>query len=175
MNKGLIHIYTGDGKGKTTAAVGLAVRFAGTGGRVLFCRFLKTNDSGELEILKNIPEIKLTDNPKVFHMIHLKDGELPEGAAQYYKAMFDEAVSGAVAGDCGLLVMDELIGAVNLGFISTADVLSFLNNRPDNLEVVMTGRNPAPELIKAADYVSEIRKIRHPYDKGIKARKGIEF
>ena len=175
MNKGLIHIYTGDGKGKTTATTGLAVRFAGTGGRVLFCRFLKTNDSGELEILKNIPEIKLTDNPKVFHMIRLKEGKIPEGAAQYYKDVFDKAVKEAEGGGYGLLIMDELIGAVNLGFINVKDVLDFLKSRPDSLEVAMTGRNPAPELIKAADYVSEIKKIKHPYDEGIKARKGIEF
>lgn len=175
MNTGLIHIYTGDGKGKTTAATGLALRCAGAGGRVLITRFLKTNNSAELNILGSIAEIKIMENPKVFHMINLKDGKLPEGSGEYYEAMFRDTVAEAAGGDYDLLVMDELMATVRLGFVSVQEVLSFLKNKPEKLEVVMTGRNPAPELVEAADYVSEIKKIKHPFDRGVKARKGIEF
>lgn len=175
MNTGLIHIYTGDGKGKTTAAAGLAVRFAGSGGRVLFARFLKTNSSGELNILSRIPEITMVENPKVFHMINLKDGKPPEGAKEYYQAMFEETARKALSGGYDMLVMDELMAAVNLELVNKADVTAFLKGKPQNLEVVMTGRNPAPEIAALADYISEVRKIKHPYDKGIKARKGIEY
>lgn len=175
MDTGLIHIYTGDGKGKTTAATGLAVRCAGAGGKVLICRFLKTNTSAELNILKEIPNITIMENPKVFHMIHLKDGQLPEGAKEYYEGMFKDTAAQAMTGNYDLLVMDELMATVNLGLVSAEDVVAFLKSRPKNLEVVMTGRNPAPEIADEADYISEIKKIKHPFDKGINARKGIEF
>lgn len=174
LNKGLVHIYTGDGKGKTTAAIGLAVRFAGTGGRVLFVRFLKNNDSAELEALKNIPEITVADNPEVYRMIYL-NGDLPEGSKEYYSAMFEAAKNEALSGAYGMIVFDELMAAVNLGLVDLNAVVNFLENRPEGLEVVMTGRNPAPEIAAYADYISEIKKIKHPFDQGITARKGIEY
>lgn len=173
-NTGLVHIYTGDGKGKTTAAVGLAVRCAGAGGKVLFSRFLKSNDSGELNVLSKIPGITVMDNPKVFHMIHLK-GKVPEGAAEYYKERFEGTVSEAMKGEYDLLVMDEIIATVNYGFVSVSELLDFLKEKPRNLETVLTGRDPAAQLLEAADYVSEIKKVKHPFDKGIVAREGIEY
>ena len=175
MNTGLIHIYTGDGKGKTTAALGLAMRCAGAGGKILLVRFLKNNDSAELDLLSRIPEIEVFDNPKVFRMIGLKKGEVPEGSREYYAAMFDEAEDLALAGGYDMVIFDELMASVNLGFVDAQSVVSFLKNKPEKLEVVMTGRDPDPAIAAEADYISEIKKIKHPYDKGITARKGIEF
>ena len=175
MNTGLVHIYTGDGKGKTTAATGLAVRCAGAGGRILFVRFLKNNDSAELDALSRIPEIEVIDNPKVFRMIGLKEGEVPEGSKEYYAAMFEEAKGKALSGGYDMVVFDELMATVNLGFVTARDVVGFLKDKPKELEVVMTGRDPDPAIAEQADYISEIKKIKHPYDKGITARKGIEF
>lgn len=174
-DKGLIHIYTGDGKGKTTAATGLAVRCAGAGGKVLISRFLKTNDSAELNILSKIPEITIMDNPKVFHMIYLPDGKLPEGCKEYYENMFRDAAKEAMTGKYDLLIMDELMATVNLKLVSVSEVTEFLKNKPESLEVVMTGRNPDPEIAALADYISEVKKIKHPFDGGVKARRGIEF
>lgn len=170
---GLVHIYCGDGKGKTSAAIGLAVRAAGRGKRVVAARFLKTDDSGEVEALKKIPEITVIPCEKTFGFVSAMDEETKREAAAYNQDLFLRAVQMARGQD--MLVLDEIMAAVNYGMIPEANVLELLKCRPEGLEIVMTGRNPAEALLKEADYVSEIVKRRHPYDRGILARKGIEY
>ena len=175
---GLVHIYCGDGKGKTSAAIGLAVRAAGSGRRVVIARFLKTDNSGEVEILKKLPEVKLIPCRKTFGFVRSMDEKTKKECTDYNRNLFFEAVK--LAEDADLVVFDEIIAAVNYGMIPEKDVLDFLEKRPkkgepDGLEVVLTGRNPSEALIAEADYVSEICKRKHPFDKGIKARRGVEY
>ena len=167
---GLVHIYCGDGKGKTSAAVGLAVRAAGCGKRVVISRFLKTDNSGEVEILKKIPEVTLIPCRKTFGFVRSMDEETKRECAAYHRELFGEAVKLAEHAD--LVVFDEIMAAVNYGMV--------LENRPgrdqtDGLEIVLTGRDPSEKLIAAADYVSEICKRKHPFDRGIMARRGVEY
>ncbi len=175
---GLVHIYCGDGKGKTSAAMGLAVRAAGCGRRVVIARFLKTDHSGEVEILKKLPEVTLIPCRKTFGFVRSMDEKTKEECAAYNRDLFFEAVE--LAKNADLVVFDEIMAAVNYGMVPEKDVLDFLENRPkkgepDGLEVVFTGRNPSEALIEAADYVSEICKRKHPFDKGIMARRGVEY
>lgn len=169
-----IHIYTGDGKGKTTSSVGLAVRCAGSGQKVLFTQFMKDNKSSELAILRTIPLIEFLPSPKYFGFSHKMTEEQKTEARQVYSDLLVQAAEKAVHESIRLLVLDEIISAYNLNLIDREYLLDFLKNRPVTLEVVLTGRDPAPELVELADYVSDIRKVKHPYDKGIVARKGIE-
>lgn len=170
----MVHIYTGDGKGKTTAAVGLSVRFAGTGQKVVFTQFLKDNTSGELKILGNMEGMTLVLADEAFGFYYLMTDEEKVRAAQVYDQLLRRAVKAAEEQKAGMLVLDELMSAYQYEFIDRKWFLEFLKNRTENLEVVMTGRDPAPELLEAADYISEIKKVRHPYDKGVPARDGIE-
>ncbi len=171
---GLIHIYTGDGKGKTTAAVGLSVRFAGHGGRVCFGQFLKDGSSGEIAVLRMIPGISVCSNEESFGFSFAMDDETKERARKSYSDYLELLLAKAADPSCGLLILDEVISAYNLHFIDRDRLLGFLRNKPEELEVVLTGRDPAKELVELADYVSEIRKIKHPYDRRIPAREGIE-
>lgn len=173
--KGLVHIYCGDGKGKTSAAVGLAVRAAGRGMKVLMVRFLKTEDSGEVEVLRSIPCITVTPCDRTFGFVFRMTEEQKQEAALYYQSRFETAVTEAVQGQYDLLILDEILASCNYGMVKEQSVTEFLKNRPENLEVVLTGRDPSDALVELADYVSEIRMRKHPYQKGIPARKGIEF
>ncbi len=173
MKKGLIHIYCGDGKGKTTAAVGLAVRAAGNGKRVLFTQFLKHGKTGEVELFKSIGAVDVLRSRGSTGFARAMNEDEKRQARTCATACFVEMVERAAA--YGLLVLDELCAAYRLGLIDRRLTLDFLTNKPAPLEVVLTGRDPAPELLKLADYISEIKKVRHPFDAGIKARKGIEL
>ena len=175
---GLVHIYCGDGKGKTSAAIGLAVRAAGSGRRVVIARFLKTDNSGEVEILKRLPEVTLIPCRKNFGFVRSMDEETKKECADYNRNLFLEAAELAKTAD--LVVFDEIMAAVNYGMVPEKDILVFLENRPkkgepDGMEIVLTGRNPSESLLGAADYVSEICKRKHPFDKGIMARRGVEY
>lgn len=172
---GLIHIYEGDGKGKTTAAVGLSVRFAGNGGKVVFTQFLKRNDSGELSVLEQIENICLLRCEKNFGFTFRMTPEEKQEAADYYNLHLTKVLTEAVERQAGLLVLDEVLDAYNSNMISHEVLLKFLNEKPREMEVVLTGRNPAIELLELADYVTFMEKRKHPYDKGIGARKGIEL
>ena len=178
----MIHIYCGDGKGKSTAAAGLALRCAGYGGKVLFVRFLKNDSSGELKGLRMMPEIELLSPRKSFGFYwNLSEQEKAElkkvcrECLEEVKQRVNEGKAEVNAGDYQMLVLDEIMAVMKYEIISVDEMLEFLKNIPEEVEVVLTGRNPDPRLVQAADYVSEIRKIKHPYDKGVTARKGIEF
>lgn len=171
---GLVHIYEGDGKGKTSAGVGLSVRCAGSGQKVLYTQFLKDDKSSELKVLEQIPGITVEHCRESFGFTFQMTPEVRERAVSYYTEHFRHVTKLAKEGGYRLLVMDELIASYNLDMVERQEVLKFLDEKPRELEVVMTGRDPAGELLKRADYVSRIEKVKHPFDKGIPARLGIE-
>ena len=175
MNQGLIHIYCGDGKGKTSAATGLAIRAAGTGMKVLFARFLKNEHSGELKVLDAVPEIEVMHLEKSYGFFStLSDREKEEVRAMYL-GLWDKIMKKTLSGGYDMLVIDEFMAAYNYGLIPHEEALQFLKEKPEVLEIVLTGRNPEEALVELADYVSEIRKVKHPFDRGITAREGIEY
>ena len=175
MELGLIHIYCGDGKGKTTAAMGLGMRAVGRDKKVLLTQFLKDNETGELnsieklgtnfEVFKGIPVKKFFKFMSSEEQINLKNEHVNR---------FREVTQKAIAEKFDLLILDEIIASTNLDLISLGEVVEFLENKPKGLEVVLTGRNPDERLVKLADYVSEIKAVKHPYEKGINSRIGIE-
>lgn len=172
---GLIHLYCGEGKGKTTAAVGLSVRCAGHGDKVVFAQFLKDGTSGECRVLAKLPGvIVLAANPVGKFSFCMTEEEKQE-TAEALSRMFDAATGFAVREGVRLLVLDEVCGAISCGFLEEKTVTDFLKAKPDTLEVVLTGRNPSENLQAHADYITEMTMRRHPYEKGIAAREGIEF
>lgn len=171
---GLIHIYCGDGKGKTTAAVGLAVRCAGRGNKVLLVQFLKSRDSGELYSLAKLSDIEVMRGKESKKFTFQMNEEEKHALLIEHNKMFEQVLAKIKNGGYSLLILDEVIGALNAKVFEMLKLIEFLRHKPENLEVVLTGRNPAPELVEIADYVSEMRKVKHPMDKGIMAREGIE-
>lgn len=173
-NSGLVHLYCGDGKGKTTAAVGLAVRHSGRGGKVVFAQFLKDGTSGECRVLAKLGVTVLAANPVGKFSFRMTEEEKAETAAALGRT-FDAATGFAVRERSTLLVLDEVCAAVNCGFLPEKTLTEFLESRPDSLEVVLTGRDPSENLQVHADYITEMKKRRHPFDEGVAAREGIEF
>ena len=175
-DKGLIHVYFGDGKGKTTAALGLAIRAAGCGKNVVIVQFLKNWKCGEHNSLSNLQNVTLlrgkTAKGKFIHDMN-DDEKLETKTAQ------DECIKNAVAlvenGKCDVLILDEVIDAQRLGVIDTDIIEKIVYNKPDMLELVITGHSPEARLLEHADYITEMVKRKHPYDEGINARQGIEF
>lgn len=173
--KGCVHIYCGDGKGKTTAAIGLAVRAAGRNRRVLIARFLKTDDSGEVLALGGIDGITVVPCEKTFGFVFRMTEEEKVEAAEYFQARFINICEMALREQYDMVIFDELMASCNYNMVQERDVLRFLQERPEAMEVVMTGREPSEALVEAADYVSEVRMVKHPYTEGIPAREGIEY
>ena len=169
----MLHIYCGDGKGKTTCSMGLAVRAAGHGRSVVVAQFLKGGNSGERVVLESLPSVNCIPVPETIKFVFaMNEQEKTEARAQMTGA-FKQAVAASRSSD--LLVLDELCSAISTGMVPLETVLDFLDNCPEQLEVVITGRDPAPELQERADYITEMRKIKHPFDKGVNAREGIEW
>lgn len=168
---GLIHIYCGDGKGKTTASVGLALRAASAGMQVVFAQFFKDGGSSEISGLRQFPNIRLLYCPTHYGLWKHMEESRRLRAKEDYCALLEAALSA----DAELLVLDEAISACRHGVISETRLCDFLRNKPEKTEVVLTGRSPSPMLSELADYITEMKKIRHPFDRGIPARKGIEF
>ena len=173
--QGLVHIYTGDGKGKTTAAVGLGIRAWGRGMKVLMVQFLKGIESGE-----HITASKLgptfTINPGINlekFTWNMNEDELFKAAA-VQKEQFAYALKESNSDSWDLLILDEIMAAISTGMVPLQDVLDFIKSKPNRLEIVLTGRNVPDSLIEAADYVSDIHEVKHPMKKGIIARRGIE-
>lgn len=175
MRQGMIHIYCGDGKGKTTAATGLAVRAAGSGMKVLFARFLKNENSAELCVLDQIPGIEVIHLPKSYGFYNTQSEEEKAETKQMYEELWKYALDRAKNGACDMLVMDEFMAADRYGLIPHEEAIQFLKEKPEGLEVVLTGRDPSDEILELADYISEVKMVRHPFEKGIRARKGIEY
>lgn len=169
------HIYYGDGKGKTTAAIGLAVRAAGSKMKVLFVQFLKTEFSGERHILSHTENVTLTFCPLELKFTFDMDDKEKAQAAKIFKGIFDNAVTTALTEKYDMVVLDEVFEAINAHMLSESEVYEFITNAPSSMEIVMTGHNPPQKFMDCADYITEFKKIRHPYDRGITGRIGIEF
>lgn len=174
VDKGLVSIFTGDGKGKTTAAIGTAVRAAGHGLRVFMAFFAKGDEyyRGEANSLQLIPNITTAvchhknwidkDNPKA------EDRELAESA-------LTAAREAMLSGDYNLIILDEINIAINYGLVSLDDVIEFVKAKPQNVELILTGRYAEPELVQMADLVTEMNAVKHPFSKGVKAHRGIDY
>ncbi|HHT70037.1 MAG TPA: cob(I)yrinic acid a,c-diamide adenosyltransferase [Firmicutes bacterium] len=192
-NRGYVQVYTGDGKGKTTAAIGLAIRALGAGKRVLFVQFMKQPTYSEHEMLSNFsPNLKLVTLGKPY-FIARSDQVSPETATAMgdkivlyepgqppadYVALIRTGLSLAQAAfrsrDYDVIVLDELCVALHLGLITWQEVRTILEERPQTVEVVITGRGAPEELIDCADLVTEMREVKHYYHQGVPARVGIE-
>lgn len=170
MDKGLVHLYCGDGKGKTTAAMGLALRALGQGMRVVVVQFLKNGTSGELEPLKKLGAAVYSGQPGAKFTFQMNAEEKAQ-ATKENNARLAEALQQP----CDLLILDEICAARNSGMVDEALAKQAVLERPQHREVVLTGRNPEAWMVEAADYITEMQPRHHPYEQGIPARKGIEF
>ena len=175
MPKGLIHVYTGDGKGKTTAAFGLAMRAAGHGKRVLILQFLKsrTKDPGERTIAAEcgIKVIKFKGQTTPLFDPTIKRSDLKHNI----KEAIGVSIKHIKNGDYDLIVLDEFNNLFRDGYATVEDINNVIKVQPEGVELVFTGRDAPKELIEIADYVTEMRMIKHPSSNGVTARKGIEF
>ena len=169
----MVQVYTGDGKGKTTAAFGLAIRAAGRGLKVYVIQFIKGGfDYGELYIVNKIPNITLKAFGRGQFVTQLpppkKDVQLAEEAFQLAKKIVE-------GGEYDIVILDEINVALSLRLISLEQVLDLIRNKPAHVELVLTGRYAPKEVIETADLVTEMKEIKHPFQKGVAPRKGIEY
>ena len=164
----MLHLIIGDGKGKTSSAVGAALRAAGHGKKVVFAQFLKDGSSGEITLLKNIPGVTVFIPPVHYGFtFQMNEAQLAETAAAY------NAMLGDIAGEeAFLIVLDEALHALNAGLIERGSLEKVLDK---GCEVILTGYDPPGYLTERADYISDVKKVKHPYDKGVPAREAIEY
>lgn len=171
---GLIHIYHGDGKGKTTASMGLALRAVGFGYDVVVVQFLKDGDSSEITALRSFKNATILSGKDVKGFTFAMNDDEKSIVTQNNNAHLTNAIEMCKNEECDVLILDEILDAVNSNMIDYEMLIGFLESKC-GVEIIITGRNPKKELLDLADYVSEIKKIKHPYDRGIKARSGIEM
>lgn len=176
MDTGLVHIYTGEGKGKTTAAIGLSVRCAGAGGSVLFSQFMKGNDTFELLPLSDIPGISILRPYKLFPFFkNMSDAEKLE-LTYIHNGMLKKMISGVEGDIYDMVVLDEFTYAYSYELCDRELVKRLFDTSKGKTELIVTGRRPDPFLLEKADYITEMKAVKHPLkDQGIAARKGIEY
>jgi cob(I)alamin adenosyltransferase len=173
---GLIHVYTGDGKGKSTAALGQVLRALGYGMRAYIVQFLKSKErfSGEIRSLS-----QFDDNIELvrYHQIHpmFDPGMDANQLRASVSEALDEARKAMLSGNYDLVVLDEINNAIADGFADTKIIVDFIMSKPKAVELILTGRSAAQEVVDLADYVTEMKCIKHPFQRGIPARRGIEF
>jgi cob(I)alamin adenosyltransferase len=197
MKEGLVQVYTGDGKGKTTASLGLALRAIGHNYSVYIIQFLKGGDTGEMfSIQKYLPNMTLVQfgkdalREKQMKIVSFKDKEKIENDLtenHFYKFLPDSeetepsrlglehAKKIISSGRYNVVILDEINCALAKGMIPTKEVIELIKNKPKHVEIVLTGRDAPEDLKSAADLVSNIKRVKHPFDKGVLARKGIEY
>ncbi len=172
FTKGLIHVYTGNGKGKTTAAIGLGIRAVGNGLKVIMIQFMKGRRYSELDALPQVKNFTVVqfgrdefvskNNPENI------DIDLARKGLLFAQDILQK-------GEYDVVILDEINVTVDYTLISVDDVLQLMKQKPDTMELILTGRYAHPEIIKHADLVSEVLEIKHPYQKGIPCRKGIDW
>ncbi len=175
---GLVIVFTGDGKGKTTAAIGLALRASGNKMRVRIIQFIKGAwKTGEVEALKEFaPSIEITRAGRGFTIDGLRDERIPmTDHTDAARRGITEALEAIESPGLDVLVLDEILGTLNAGFVTVDELLDLLARRPPALHVVLTGRNAPAALVEVADLVTEMRLVKHPYERGIPAQRGVEF
>jgi len=169
--KGYIQVYTGDGKGKTTAALGLAIRAIGAGLKVYIAQFIKIGDCSEINALKRLDDCVTLEQ---FGLGRFKKGKpAVEDTEAAWKGLtrIKEIFSSR---QYQIIILDEINVAVSCGLFSVEDLLEIIDLKPDDMELIITGRNTASQIVEKADLVSEIKAIKHYFQKGVKARIGIE-
>lgn len=179
LENGLVHVYTGKGKGKTTAAFGLAVRALGEGLRVLIVQFLKGKAplTGEAALIKvttrgaRIIRFVNEEHPMFVSKKDFDENKLREQIGKDFLLTREMVMTG----EYDLVILDEINNAMKGGWLSVDEVKDLIGKRPKNVELVLTGRGATEEIIEMADYVTEMKLIKHPSEKGVKARRGIEF
>ncbi len=176
----MIHIYCGDGKGKTTAALGLAVRAAGRGKKVIIARFLKTDDSGEVPVLASIPGIRVLPCEKTFGFYFQMTEQQKAEAGMYYRELLEKIFAEALRERADVVILDEIMAALGYHFADEERLIELMkvfcpDDKLEERELILTGRNPSKRLLSLADYITEMKMVRHPYEKGIGARIGIEY
>lgn len=171
----MIHVYHGDGKGKTTAAIGLSIRAMGAGRRVVFLQFLKGGETGELHVFSGLENIKVIRNEKDLGFVSGMSESEKKEVTQMHNENLKKAAALLEQGWADVAVMDELTYPYAWGLIDRELVKDFVTHYPDNAELIITGRNPDPLFLERADYITNMQCERHPFEKNIKARKGIEF
>ena len=173
FERGLIQVYTGNGKGKTSAAFGLALRAVGRGMRVFMIQFIKGGfDYGELYVVNKLPNLTLKAFGQGKFVTEKPPGKEDIALAGQALALAEETIKG---GRYDVVILDEVNVALSLKLISLEKVLRLIKEKPKHVELVLTGRDAPEEIIEAADLVTEMREIKHPYKKGLPARKGIEY
>jgi len=179
LEKGLIHVYTGNGKGKTTAAFGLAVRALGEGLRVLIVQFLKgkaplTGEAALVKVMTKGARVIRFVNEK--HPIFVPEEKFDENELRnQIEKDFSVTREIVMTGHYDLVILDEINNVINGGWLDVAEVKDLIRRRPENVELVLTGRNAHQDIIEMSDYVTEMKSIKHPSEKGVKAEEGIEF
>lgn len=176
MKKGLTHVYTGEGKGKTTAAMGLAMRAAGNGLTVCIFQFCKNTPSGELKVLEGLKTVTIqrADCP-ISKFVWDMSAEERDQWQEAQQALFDDACEAACNGLVDMVILDEALGAVQGGAMDERQLSYLMQHKSASTELIITGRGATKQLMGKADYVTEMKNIHHPYETGVHARRGIEF
>lgn len=174
IKRGLVIVYTGEGKGKTTAALGLALRAAGYKKRILIFQFSKVWFTGEIESVKKLPNVKLIQGGLGFVGIlddHAPLSEHAKVANQVYELLYKEVISG----DWDIVIADEIIGAVAGNLLKQSQIDKLIKDKPEKMDLILTGHHAKESLIKKADLVTEMIPIKHPFEKGILAKESIDY
>ena len=174
LTQGLVQVFTGHGRGKTTAALGQAFRAIGQGLRVYFCSFLKKSPVGELMAAKKYLDQLLVieqSGPSRF----FDEGQQTKAEKDLIEKAFQRARKMLFSEKFDIVVLDEINRVIDLKLVDIEEVIKLIQEKPHNVELILTGRNAHPEIVKMADYVTEMLNIKHPLALGIKARRGIEY
>ena len=173
LQRGLVQVFTGEGRGKTSAGLGTALRASGRGYRVYIVYFMNTSyDSGEHEVLHRLPGVKWAAfGPGLMRHPERPSLEVKEKATQ----ALSDVRRAMLSGDFDIIIMDEINIVTGWGWLDTADVIQLIKDKPEHVELILTGRLVPEEIIEAADLVTNMGKVKHPYDRGVPARKGIEY
>ena len=173
--KGLTHVYYGYGKGKTTAAIGLALRASGCGKKVVIVQFLKKTQSGELSQFTKLSGITVLRGTATAKFSSEMSPAEKEDTARTHNANLKQAMDLVASGQCDLLILDEALDAYQLGMLDKTLFAAMVKDKSDLLELVVTGHEPVDWVLEGADYITEMVNHKHPFDAGIKARRGIEY
>jgi cob(I)alamin adenosyltransferase len=169
--KGYVQVYTGDGKGKTTAAIGLSIRAAGAGLKVYIAQFIKMGDYSEIKAFKRFSDLITVEQ---FGLGRFIKGKPSEEDIEVARAGIEKVKSLMASGNYDIIILEEASVVAEFGLISVNDILDMISSKPDNIELVITGRGAAPEVVEKADLVTEMKEIKHYFKTGVQARTGIE-
>ena len=173
---GLLIVYTGNGKGKTSAALGTAFRAVGQGMKVLMVQFIKGSwHYGELDSAKMLPEDRLEIIPMGRGFVKVGTEKPDPADVEMVRRAWEYGKQKLLAGQCDLLILDEINYAIHYGMLPVQEVAEALARRPENVHVILTGRNAHPALVELADLVTEMKEVKHPFQKGILAQRGIDY